>query len=117
MGYQSILDYQLFSNTQTNFVYRAVQTVHAFAIDRMFIKAVILTDYRLNDTFQEMQCNSLVSYHNTIFKQVCSRRREHLTMVKKLPGRTVTQVSRTVNLIQPSQKIVHAEKHRIEDKK
>lgn len=61
-GYQSILDYQLFTNQRSDFVYRAAKDIHGFAMDRAFIYQEVLKDLRLNASLLEMQSTSLVNY-------------------------------------------------------
>ena len=67
MGYQTILDYQLFANLPSEFVYRAAKDVHGFAMDRMFIYEEVMNNQFLQEKMMQMQATSFVNYQKTIY--------------------------------------------------
>ena len=62
MGYQTVLDYQVFANVPSDFIYRAAKDIYAFAVDREFVKNELLSDDRLQDKILQMQATSFIGY-------------------------------------------------------
>lgn len=110
------MDYQVFANVPSDFVYRAAKDIHGFALDHEFVKQELLKDPRLHDKIQQMMATSFVAYQKTIYRTVNVKRKEHIRFVSGVPGKTFFETEkRDCNAcfeIEPSLKNVQAEVER-----